>query len=549
MLVINELPWSDPHGPHGGAGLTSWNGGRLYAFSGLDGPTDFTWGLIGRTSNEPGLQFLLPGVCTIDFPGTGEDGWALSRDFLAYSKEGRSLLGAFVDTHHFLIRGRCEIAAKDDAISYLVDGDRTLVGSTKAFNPGLVSADLDAVIIGRSEWIGGRTIPEGVSPRTGRTLLSAFSLMKTQVYTPEGTIRRRWTTPDRWPHRGMWLWDSVFHAIGWRHLDPGLAREMITAVFDGQRDDGFIPHLIRPDETSRITQPPVLALGVKMVDQVDPDDAWVEALFPKLAAYVEWSLRNRDTDGFGLLEWLTGSDTNNRCDESGMDNSPRFDSGSLLDATDFNSFVALECEILSAFALRLGLDVDASLWRQRHEYLCNLIDMRLWSEEHEFFVDYDPEKMEQSPVLAASGFLPLICGAASPDQAEALARHIEDPEMFGTPLPVPTIAAKDTTSYSKDMWRGPVWVNYNWLIAYGFMRYGLADTAEHIIESTRAEIERRHEEFGVFFEFYDDRFELAPPMLPRKGKCAPEIGPYHQVIHDYGWTATCYVDMVLGKQK
>jgi putative isomerase len=33
-----------------------------------------------------------------------------------------------------------------------------------------------------------------------------------------------------------------------------------------------------------------------------------------------------------------------------------------------------------------------------------------------------------------------------------------------------------------------------------------------------------------------------PPALLRKGRCAPEISPYHQVIHDYGWTATLYLD-------
>jgi hypothetical protein len=537
-LTVDVLPTSQ---------ITNWHGGKLFAFSGLDGSTDFTWGLVGRTAKQPGLQFLLPGVCTVNFPGAREAGWNLLRDSFVYSTEGESLHGAFVDTHHFLIRGRCEIGGKEDVISYLVDGDRTLIGSARAFNPDLISEDLDAVIARRNNWIGSRTIPEGVSPQTETTLLSAFSLMKTQVYTAEGMIQHRWTTPDRWPHRGMWLWDSVFHAIGWRHLDAELAKDIITAVFDGQRDDGFIPHWIRPDETSGITQPPVLALGVKLVDQVAADDAWIEALFPKLAAYVEWSLRNRDTDGFGLLEWYTGSDTNNRCDESGMDNSPRFDTAKSLDATDFNSFVASECRILSGFARRLGLDVDASLWRQRHEYLCNLIDMVLWSDEHSFFMDYDFEKEERSPVVALSGFLPLLCDAASPVQAEALARHIDDPAMFGTPLIVPSVAAKDTLSYSKDMWRGPVWVNYNWLIAYGFMRYGMVGTAQRIIESTKAEIERCHEEFGVFFEFYDDRFELDPPMLPRKGKCAPEISPYHQVIHDLGWTATCYVDMVVGK--
>ena len=87
-----------------------------------------------------------------------------------------------------------------------------------------------------------------------------------------------WTTPDRWPHRALWLWDSAFHAVGWRHLDPGLAREMIDAVFDAQQPDGRVPHMSTPESSSAITQPPVLALAAALVDDVDPDPAWVESI-------------------------------------------------------------------------------------------------------------------------------------------------------------------------------------------------------------------------------------------------------------------------------
>ena len=44
----------------------------------------------------------------------------------------------------------------------------------------------------------------------------------------------------------MWLWNSVFHAIGIRHLDPELARDSLTAVLDIQREGGFIAHCTAP---------------------------------------------------------------------------------------------------------------------------------------------------------------------------------------------------------------------------------------------------------------------------------------------------------------
>jgi hypothetical protein len=51
--------------------------------------------------------------------------------------------------------------------------------------------------------------------------------------------------------------------------------------------------------------------------------------------------------------------------------------------------------------------------------------------------------------------LPLLCGAASPEQAKCLALHLADPDMFATSFPVPSIAVRDWKHYAKDMWRGP----------------------------------------------------------------------------------------------
>ena len=46
--------------------LETWGAGQLFAFSGVDGPTCFDYGLTAR-SHANGLQFHLPGPLTIDF--------------------------------------------------------------------------------------------------------------------------------------------------------------------------------------------------------------------------------------------------------------------------------------------------------------------------------------------------------------------------------------------------------------------------------------------------------------------------------------------------
>ena len=425
-----------------GNGSSKWKGGQLLAFSGLEGPTDYASGLTLRTSFAgPGLEVRLPAFGRIEFPcSVAADRNEVAADWF---RLGSTIQGALVDAHHLLIEGPCTEIALDPSLVCSCEGDRALIGVASRFNMDLITTDLQALVEKRKAWLQGVKLPPGLPAARHRTLAKALSVMKTQVYSPEGRIRHRWTTPDRWPHRKMWLWDSVFHAIGWRHVNPELARSAIDAVLDMQAPDGFIAHMMDPNGTSRFTQPPVLALGVKAVQQVQSLPGWLETVYPKLEAYLEWDLAHRDRDGGGLVEWEIEGDPFCRSGESGMDNSPRFDTATQMDAVDFNSFLALECEIMAEFALQLGRPADTAKWQRRYDTLCQLIVSRLWSEAQGFFVDYDHDRKTPSSVLASSGFLPLICGAATMAQAEQLARLLQDPGMFGTVFPVPSIPVRD----------------------------------------------------------------------------------------------------------
>jgi putative isomerase len=531
-----------------------WHRGQLLALSGLDASssTDYDGGLVLRTTADPaGLEIVRPARGLVTFAEAPTQPVIVSSDFFAFRSALGWTIGCLLDAHHLLIAGAAAASAMDGAVRAIARGDRCLVGTAEAFDVARIDADLDAVVAARSRWILGQSIL-GRSPGEIRPLIfKALSVMKGQVCSPEGAIGHRWTTPDRWPHKDMWLWDSVFHAIGWRHVDPVLAREMIDAVFDGQRADGFIPHQLSPTRgPSTITQPPLLAYGVRLVNDVAPDRDWIRLTYPKLCAYVAWDLANRDEDGDGLLEWLIEGDPISRSGESGMDNSPRFDFHypARLAVTDFNAYLAVECETLAGFADMLGRAQDAASWRQKHAMLCRLINEYLWSETHGFYCDYDSGSGTRSPILSSAGFLPLICGAATPDRAAALARHLRDPDLFATAFPVPSIARRDHDHYSKDMWRGPTWVNINWLIARGLERYAsqgdeFLELAQALDAATIAEVERSCRAHGTFFEYFDDRGAVEPPLLLRKGICDPS-NPFRQVIHDYGWTTTLYLDLV-----
>ncbi len=522
-----------------------WDYGQLLAFSGMDGTTAFEDGLCMRTARGD-IAFELKNTdpnqrAMIYYSGSMPDKIELTGDFFGFYAGNRISRGVFCDAWNLLLEGDFRFASLEPYYELLENDGKYLLAVKGRLHPAFLDAPFEKPANARLRFL--RSVPEleGVSENSRKTLCKALSQLKTQIYSPEGMIRHYWSTPDRWPHRQMWLWDSAFHAIGMRHYDPALARDLISSVFDLQQENGFIPLCGSPSffYPTR-TQPPVLGLAMKLVNESEPAPEWIAELAPKLERYLEWLMKHRDTDGYGLLEWAVEVHANCRSGESGMDNSPRFDGAVQLDAPDFNAYFASECEILAGF-----LPERKDYWQAHHDRICRLMNERLWSPECHLYVDYDVAGKCRTDILASSGFLPLLCGAPSMGQAEKMAAHLTDPETFGTPLRIPSIAANNVLVYKKDMWRGPVWTNVNFMIVLGLERYGFHELARSIVRETLREQEKWYQECGTFFEFYDDRKEDNPRSLERKGKM-PEgkFDPAKQPFHDYGWSATLYLEMI-----
>ena len=87
-----------------------------------------------------------------------------------------------------------------------------------------------------------------------------LSVNKENVYSAEGEIPCRWTTPDRIPHRFMWLWDSAFHAMAFAEYNVEMAKDCIRSVLSMQEEDGFIANMMGIyGGFSNVLQPQVLA--------------------------------------------------------------------------------------------------------------------------------------------------------------------------------------------------------------------------------------------------------------------------------------------------
>lgn len=371
-----------------------------------------------------------------------------------------------------------------------------------------------------------------------KTYYKAFSVLKANTESPQGNIKFHWTTPDRFPHRDMWLWDSAFHSLAYKHISSSLGKNAIKAVLFTQRRDGFIPHRMtpKPKNDSSITQPPILSWAVWDVYNFSKNKNFLAHAYPKLKRYILWNLKNRDNNRNGLLEWLKNErQTTNRCDESGMDNSPRFDHRGLDDAVDFNSFMVNEMNCLANIVGVLNKKDDKKMWIDKSKRLTSLINKYLWSKKDGFYYDRNLEK-GLIKIKAISSFTPLFAKVADKKQAKAIIKHLTNKKEFWTPFPVPSIS-QDEPSFSDDMWRGPIWINYNYLIIEGLMRYGFKDIAMKIVKKTLQQIAYWYEKTGLIYEYYDPMAKTDPGLLYRKGK---NVG----AIRDYNWSAALFIQLL-----
>ena len=526
-------------------GLT-WGPGQLLAASGLSGPTRYEQGLVARSRQDADFDVVLPVEGRVTLDDAPPRRALIAGDYFVLElQDGGLACGVMLDAEHLLIEAPA--VRVSDGLRVSRSGGRSLISAPKASSPESPGRSVMDLIALRHHWFVEHA--EHLRRKIGRDLdpvaRKALLQLRTQVQSPEGMLGKRWSTPDRWPHRDMWLWDSVFHALGWRHLDLPLAQEVIEAVFEAQQSDGFVPHQASPTARSTITQPPILAFGVLQLLRSGADPDWCRTLYQPLQDYLRWNRQHRDRDGSGLLEWFIEEDENCRSGESGMDNSPRFDEAIQLDAVDFNAFMAAEYHALQQLAQRLGHDRDAQTFATQRQQLADLINQRMWDPATGFYHDYDAARGARTPILSSAGFMPLLAGIASPAQAQRLAEHLQNPQTFGTPLPVPSVAARCQPPHNKDMWRGPVWVNINWLIVHALREHGFDPLAADLRDRTLAAVEKQVRRLGVFFEYYDDSDAVTPPQLLRKSSTQRGINPYHEVIYEFGWTASLYLDLLV----
>jgi len=345
-------------------------------------------------------------------------------------------------------------------------------------------------------------------------------LISTRFYTTREAM-----TPSMIHYVGVWQWDAYFHALAYRHLDKHLAHDQIRIVLDHQQEDGMIPdavhdegavtHLNFPVDAD-VTKPPLLAWAAYKLYEEDRDSEFLDEIYEPIVRCNNWWFEKNDVDGNGLCEYQHPF-------SSGLDDSPLWDEGMPVESPDLNTYLYLQQEALAKIAGVIGNQKDAEMWQQRADAMAQRIIDLTWDAENGLF--WASRNGSRVNVRTPFNLFPLITGQMPPDISSRLVAHLTDERQFWSRYPVPTVAMDDPKYNPLQMWRGPTWVNVNYLLIEGLQRSGYPDLARDLRQRTLDLICCR-----------DDIYEYYHPM---SGENPPKAASM------FGWSSAVFIDLAI----
>ena len=361
---------------------------------------------------------------------------------------------------------------------------------------------------------------------------------------PAGILRHPFFVPGGIFHDELWDWDSfwiaraVLNAPG---LDAGTKETFLRHAegswrnfFDHQGSNGAVPIMVksdRPDffgcteEGGRETNQakPILAQFARDISLARSDFRWLENSFDGLLRFLSrW--RDRYRSSCGLLVWGSDVAIGVDCDPTTYGR-PEFSSANLL----LNCLYYRDLEAAAEIASALDRSADAKALEAEARTLAACIQRECWDETDGFFYSVDTSCADHRDrylpgldkgmamtwqtlplkIKVFTGFLPMWCGIATPDQASRLVgEHLLNSREFQARWGVRTLARSermydpDTNSANPSNWLGPIWIIANYLVWEGLRSSGFVSEAATLAGQTRELLENDLTGTGTLHECY-----------------------------------------------
>ncbi|MHB0754689.1 MGH1-like glycoside hydrolase domain-containing protein [Polaribacter sp. M15] len=152
---------------------------------------------------------------------------------------------------------------------------------------------------------------------------------------------------------------------------------------------------------------------------------------------------------------------------------------------------------------------------------------KLYDDELGAYIHYDLRNEKPLRYLSSSSFAPLFANIPSQQRADKMVKVML--EKFGGEHQY-LCASFDPDSdrfNPKKYWRGPVWINLNWMLFYGLKNYGYNAISERVKQDSIDLVAK-----NGFYEYFDSRKEMHTD-----GKAGYGGG-------DFSWSAALLLDML-----
>jgi hypothetical protein len=323
------------------------------------------------------------------------------------------------------------------------------------------------------------------------------------------------------------LAEGCMLAVIQNQIPKGYDKGMIPHMnFNDKKDQKFwgLKH------HSSITQPPITALGVKSL----PNKNERMAFYPALTGEIEWWLKQRMDGGlpYVIHPWETGRDAARDTDSqlisyfdlkkyeikkvgkyypmtrdligSGrvkllnalqkinkMPPSKKAKKLFELRSPDMAAYLIIALRQTADFAVENNDYKTAVRYRDKADEIVKIVNNKMWDDKTGFYYSLgrkpdkkliaksglDPKLFivsdsGQIMTMVGSAFVTFAAGIPDVEQAVELLNKLEDKKLFDTIWPVPMVAINDPGYISDEYWRGSTWLNINYFIIQGLVKYG-----------------------------------------------------------------------------
>ncbi len=440
---------------------------------------------------------------------------------IAYTTNARILTNEIVPDANGYQRVNLRIEATHDS-AFLLN-----ITPRLGFNRGIARAE-EILRDAEARWHTWFAAAPNVAEEYAEQYYYAWWILRMGLLSPRFYLTREAMMPSAIHYIGVWQWDAFFHALAYQYVDQTLAENQLRIVLDHQRNDGMIPDAVHDEGVvlrwklpgiageADVTKPPLIAWTALKLYERSGNRDFLDELYEPLCRWNRWWFEHNDDDHDGIVQYNHGF-------SSGLDDSPLWDEGVPVESPELNTYLVMQMDSLARIAEILNLQDDAPMWRARADELAQKIIAHFWDEDAGvFWATHDHKPIR---VLTPFNLYPLLTGRMPRAINDRLIAHLTNPNEFWTRYPIPTVARNDPKCDPNQMWRGPTWVNINYLFIEGLARAGYPDLARELRAKT-LELLMRHNDI---YEYYN-----------------PDTGdPPPHAASVFGWSSAVFVDLAI----